>query len=84
MALEQAGISELAVAEVAEAELSLTETAEGQVVKEHAFGLTEAFEFFVAALKHYFDVSSVTALVATASATPVAAYSSSLCWRCSI
>ena len=51
MALEQAGISELAVAE------SFTETAEGQVVKEHAFGLTEAFEFFVAALKHYFDVS---------------------------
>ena len=74
MALEQAGISELAVAE----------TAERQVVKEHAFGLTEAFEFFVAALKHYFDVSPVTALVATASATPVAAYSSSLCWRCSI
>ena len=81
MALEQAGISELAVAE---AELSFTETAERQVVKEHAFGLTEAFEFFVAALKHYFDVSPVTALVATASATPVAAYSSSLCWRCSI
>ena len=78
MALEQAGISELAVAE------SFNETAEGQVVKEHAFGLTEAFEFFVAALKHYFDVSPVTALVATASATPVAAYSSSLCWRCSI
>ena len=82
MALEQAGISELAVAEVDEAKLSFTETAEGQVVKEHAFGLTEAFEFFVAALKHYFDVSPVTALVATASATPVAAYSSSLCWRC--
>ena len=81
MALEQAGISELAIAE---AELGFTETAEGQVVKEHAFGLTEAFEFFVAALKHYFDVSPVTALVATASATPVAAYSSSLCWRCSI
>ena len=81
MALEQAGISELAVAE---AELSFTETAEGKVVKEHAFGLTEAFEFFVAALKHYFDVLPVTALVATASATPVAAYSSSLCWRCSI
>ena len=79
MALEQAGISELA-----EAELGFIETAEGQVVKEHAFGLTEAFEFFVAALKHYFDVSPVTALVATASATPVAAYSSSLCWRCSI
>lgn len=83
MALEQAGISELAIAAVF-GELSFTETAEGQVVKEHAFGLTEAFEFFVAALKHYFDVSPVTALVATASATPVAAYSSSLCWRCSI
>ena len=47
MALEQAGISELAVAEVAEAELSFTETAEGQVVKEYAFGLTEAFEFLL-------------------------------------
>ena len=51
MALEQAGISELAVAE---AELSFTETAEGQVVKEHAFRLTEAFEFFVAALNLLF------------------------------
>jgi hypothetical protein len=38
--------------------------------------LAEAFELFVAASKHYVDVSLVTALVAIALATPVAVYSS--------
>jgi hypothetical protein len=38
--------------------------------------LAEAFELFVAASKHCVDVSLVAALVAKASATPVAVYSS--------
>jgi len=68
---EQAVISELAAAG-------------GQVVKAHGahyllrglINLAEAFELFVAASKHYVDVSLVAALVAKASASPVAVYSS--------
>ena len=73
MAFEQA-VSELAAAG-------------GQVVKAHGahdlrrglINLAEAFELFVAASKHFVDVSLVTALVATALATPVAVYSSPWC-----